>query len=57
MLQIIEAVEGPLIIQLNLTEHARGEKFAARAEKSYEKALAQARSVFKKANLTDLLGG
>ncbi len=57
MLQIIEAVEGPMISQLNLKEQARGEKFAARAEKNYEKAIAQAKSVFEKAKLTDLLAG
>ena len=55
MLQIIEAVEGPMISQLNLTEQARGEKFAARAEKNYEKAIAQAKAVFEKAKLTDLM--
>jgi hypothetical protein len=42
---------------LNLKEHARGEKFAARAETNYEKAIAQAKSVFEKAKLTDLLAG
>ena len=57
MLQIIEAVEGPMISQLKLKEHARGEKFAARAEKNYEKAIAQAKSVFEKAKLTDLIAG
>ncbi len=57
MLQIIEAVEGPMISQLNLMEQARGEKFAARAEKNYQKAIAQAKSVFQKAKLTDLLEG
>ena len=55
MLQIIEAVEGPMISQLNLTEQARGEKFAARAEKNYEKAIAQAKAVFEKAKLPDLM--
>jgi Rrf2 family protein len=57
MLQIIEAVEGPMISQLNLTEQARGERFAARAEKNYEKAIAQAKTVFEKAKLTDLMEG
>jgi Rrf2 family protein len=57
MLQIIEAVEGPMISQLNLMEQARGEKFAARAEKNYQKAIAQAKSVFQKVKLTDLLEG
>ena len=56
MLQIIEAVDGPLTNQLNLAEHAGREKFATRAEASYAKALAQARGVFDKTKLSDLLG-
>lgn len=56
MLQIIEAVEGPMISQLNLAEHAGRDKFAARSEGSYGKALAQARAVFEKTKLSDLLG-
>ena len=56
MLQIIEAVEGPMISQLNLAEHAGREKFAVRAEANYAKALAQARAVFNKTKLSDLLG-
>ena len=56
MLQIIEAVEGPMISQLNLAEHAGREKFATRSEASYAKALAQARAVFDKTKLSDLLG-
>jgi Rrf2 family protein len=56
MLQIIEAVEGPMISQLNLAEHAGKDKFAARSEGSYSKALAQARAVFDKTKLSDLLG-
>ena len=54
-LQIVEAVEGPMISQLNLAEHAKGEKYANKAEKTYEKALAQARAVFEKTKLADLL--
>ena len=55
MLQIIEAVDGPMISRLNLAEHARREKFSVKAEKAYEKAIAQARAVFAKAKLSDLL--
>lgn len=57
LLQIIEAVEGPMISQLDLAEQAPGDKFSVRAEQTYEKAIAQARSVFEKAKLTDLLEG
>jgi len=55
LLQIVEAVEGPMISHLNLAEQARGEKFAAKAERTYEKAIAQAKMVFEKAKLADLL--
>ncbi len=55
LLQIVEAVEGPMISHLNLAEQARGERFAARAERTYEKAIAQARTVFEKAKVADLL--
>jgi len=57
LLQIIEAVEGPMISQLDLAEQAPGDKFSIKAEQTYEKAIAQARSVFEKAKLTDLLEG
>ncbi len=56
MLQIIEAVEGPMISQLNLAEHAGKDKLATRSEGCYSKALAQARAVFEKTKLSDLLG-
>jgi len=55
MLQIIEAVEGPMTSQLNLAEQTRGEKFSVRAEQTYEKAIAQARNIFAKAKLSSLV--
>ena len=57
MLQIIEAVDGPMLRQLNLTEQTRREKFSVRAERVYKKAIAQARAVFEKAKLSDLVEG
>jgi len=55
MLQIIEAVDGPMASRLNLAEHAGGEKFGVKAEQSYGKAIAQAKTVFEKTKLTDLM--
>jgi len=55
MLQIIEAVDGPMTGQLNLSEQTHGARFAVRAEQVYEKAIAQARTVFGKTKLSDLL--
>jgi len=55
MLQIIEAVEGPIAGQLNLAEQAGGEKFSVRAERVYQKAVAQARAVLDKTKLSALV--
>ena len=55
MLDIIEAVDGPMMSQLNLAEQTHGEKFSVRAEQTYEKAIAQARAVFEKAKLSSLV--
>ncbi len=55
MLDVVEAVEGPMINYLNLAEQARGVKFAAKAEQVYEKAIAQVRAELKKVKLSDLI--
>jgi len=55
LLQIVEAVEGPMISHLNLAEQGNKEKFAVKAEQTYEKAVAQAKSVFEKTKLADLM--
>ena len=55
LLDIIEAVQGPLGGSLNPTAYAPREKFALRAEKAYEKAVAQARATLKKVRLSDLI--
>ena len=55
MLEIIEAVDGPLAGQLNLAEHAGSLKFGHKAEQVYAKAIAQARSVFERAKLSTLI--
>ena len=57
LLQVIEAVDGPMRSQLHLAEQAPKEKFAVRAEKAYEKAIAQARNVFDKTKFSDLITG
>ncbi len=55
MLEMIEAVDGPMTSQLNIAEQAGGEKFSLKAEKVYGKSVAQARSVLEKAKLSNLL--
>jgi len=57
MLQIVEAVDGPIINQLNLAEQTNGEKFSIRAEKAYTRAIAEAKSVFEKTKLSNLIEG
>jgi Rrf2 family protein len=55
MLEIIEAVDGPLVCQLNLDEHSKRDKFCTRAEKAYEQGLSAARAAYQKVKLSDLL--
>lgn len=55
LLEIIEAVDGPMTATLNLAEHAPKDSFSIKAEQTYKKALNQARIVFEKAKLSDLL--
>ena len=55
LLEVIEAVDGPMASQLNLAEHAPREKFGIKAEKIYAKALDQARAVFKRTKVSDLM--
>ena len=55
MLEIIEAVDGPMSGELNLAEQAKGEKFSGKADAVYEKAVASARNVFGKAKLSALI--
>jgi Rrf2 family protein len=56
MLEIIEAVDGPMASQLNLDEHSKRDKFSTRAEKAYAQGLGAARAVYQKVKLSDLLG-
>jgi Rrf2 family protein len=55
MLQIIEAVDGPMTGQLNLAEQMRGARFGVRVDRVYEKAIVQAKAVFAKTKLSDLV--
>lgn len=55
MLEIIEAVDGPLGSQLNLEEHAKRDKFSAKAEKAYEQGVNAAKTVYSKVKLADMI--
>lgn len=55
LLNIIEAVDGPMISQLNLVEQTGREKFSVKTEQIYERVIAQARKTYDKAKLADLV--
>ena len=55
MLEIIEAVDGPMIGQLDLVEQAPNEKFSIKAEQVYQKAITQAKTVYENTKLSDML--
>jgi hypothetical protein len=44
-----------MISQLNLSEQSKREKFSVQAEKTYDKAISQAKSVFEKAKIGDMV--
>ena len=54
MLQVIEAVDGPMHGQLGLSEHTKG-KFSVKAEQAHAKAINQTKAVFQKTKMSDLL--
>jgi Rrf2 family protein len=55
VLDVIEAVDGPMTSKLNLAGRASTQKSGAKIEKVYGKAVAQAKAVFAKARLSSLL--
>ena len=55
VLDVIEAVDGPMTSRLNLGGRAGTQKIGAKIEKVYGKAIAQAKAVFAKAKLSSLL--
>ena len=57
MLEIIEAVDGPLTGELSLSDQAGRDKYGQRAEQVYNKAIATAKGVFEKTKLSSLLTG
>ncbi len=55
MLEIIEAVDGPFVSQLNLDELTKREKFSHKAEKAYAQGVSAAKAVFDRIKLSDLM--
>ena len=56
LLDILEAVDGPMTGHLHLAQQAKGQRFSVATDKVYQKAITQARSVFAKAKVSALLG-
>ncbi|MHC4069264.1 MAG: RrF2 family transcriptional regulator [Planctomycetota bacterium] len=55
LLQVIEAVEGPVSETVNLGSRTRRDKFVTKADQSCRKAIAQAKALFRKTTLAELL--
>jgi Rrf2 family protein len=55
MLDIIEAVDGPMDVSLGLDEYAPKDKFSSKTERAYGQVIAQTRNAFKKVKLSDLI--
>ena len=54
--EVIEAVDGPLTGELNLTDQAGHDAYAIKAEQTYNKAISQAKGVFERTKLASLIG-
>jgi len=57
VLQIIEAVDGPLASHFSLADQIHRSRFGTRTDKVFEKAIAQARVVFDSTKLSNLVAG
>jgi Rrf2 family protein len=55
MLDIIEAVEGPMARPLNIKENAPRDKFGTKVEQAYAKVIAHTRAELKKVKVSDLI--
>ena len=55
LLQIIEAVDGPMVTAMHLAEQTNNVKFSVRMEEICQKATYQAKSIFENAKLSDLI--
>ena len=55
LLQIIEAVDGPMVSHMRLSEHTN-KKFSKNIEATCDKAIGMARNVYAKTSLADVMG-
>jgi hypothetical protein len=55
MLDIIEAVEGPMTESIALEEFGKKDKFLNKATKAYDKVIAQSTESFRKVKMSELV--
>jgi len=55
MLEVIEAVDGPLTGELNLPKRTKSDKYSAKVQQTYDNAISRARSICQKAKMATLL--
>ena len=55
MLQVVEAVDGPMSGTLDLAELAPRDKFGIKAEQTYKKAIDASKAVFEKTKVSDMM--
>jgi len=55
MLEIIEAIDGPINVSLGMDENTPRTKFVIKTEKAHDKVTAQTRAAYKKIKLSDLI--
>jgi len=55
LLEVIEAVDGPLAGELNLPKRTKNDKYSAKVQQTYNNAISRARSICQKAKLATLL--
>jgi Rrf2 family protein len=56
LLQIVEAVDGPLLSHLHLAEQTNNAPFSLKMEEICEKATGEVRTIYEKAKLSKILG-
>ena len=55
MLEVVEAVDGPMTSILNLAAQSKNARYSLKAERAYKKAIDASKAVFAKTKLSELL--
>jgi Rrf2 family protein len=57
LLEVLEAVDGPLTGELNLHKRTKNDRYGTKVQQTYNRAIAQAKSILQRTKLSSLLGG